>query len=342
VLLTNNETVVRECCMGKKIGRGIIFIAAIFVLPGAAAQQSGKVARVGFVSSTGDPKAPGPLVEAFREKLRELGHVEGKNIRVDYRFAEGKLDRVPSFVEELARLKVEALVVSSVPAIRAAKRATTTVPVVMVISVDPVAIGIVKSLAEPGGNITGLVSLNRDLRRQGLDILKEAIPDLSRVGILWNSEGRASATAFKEYETAAPQKRIQLQSLEVRGSTPNLEAAFQAAVKGRAGALITVSNAALARYLKEIAELALKNRLPSMSERGDYAAAGGFMDYSANYAENFRRVAVYVDKILKGAKPADLPIEPTKFDLVINLKTAKQLGIAVPPGVLKRANRVIK
>ena len=222
------------------------------------------------------------------------------------------------------------------------KRATTTVPVVMVISVDPVAIGIVKSLAQPGGNITGLVSLNRDLRKQGLELLKEAVPGLQRVGVLWNSEGRASATAFKDYEAAAPPKRIQLQSLEVRGSTPNLEGAFQAAVKGRAGALITVSNAALARYPKQIAELALKNRLPSMSERSEYAAASGFMDYSANYAENFRRVAVYVDKILKGAKPADLPMEPTKFDLTINLKTAKQLGVAVPPDVVKRANRVIK
>jgi putative ABC transport system substrate-binding protein len=237
---------------------------------------------------------------------------------------------------------VDALVVSSVPAIRAAKRATTTVPVIMVISVDPVAIGIVKSLAQPGGNITGLVSLNRDLRKQSLELLKEAVPGLARVGVLWNSEGRASATAFKDYEAAAPSKKLQLQSLEVRGSTPNLEGAFQAAVKGRAGALITVSNSALARNFKPIAELALKNRLPSMSERSEYAEAGGLMDYSADYAENFRRVAVYVDKILKGAKPADLPIEPTKFTLAVNLKTAKQLGLNIPPDLIKRASRVIK
>lgn len=327
----------------KYICLAVVMMAAALVYPAVAGtQQPAKVARVGFVSSTGDSKAPGPLVEAFRQKLRELGHVEGKNIRVEYRYAEGKLDRVPGFVDELVGLKVDALVVSSVPAIRAAKRATTTVPVVMVISVDPVAIGIVKSLAQPGGNITGLVSLNRDLRKQGLELLKEAVPGLARVGVLWNSEGRASATAFKDYEAAAPPKRIQLQSLEVRGSTPNLEGAFQAAVKGRAGALITVSNAALARYPKQIAELALKNRLPSMSERSEYAAAGGFMDYSANYAENFRRVAVYVDKILKGAKPAELPIEPTKFDLAINLKTAEQLGVAVPLDIVKRARRVIK
>jgi putative ABC transport system substrate-binding protein len=327
----------------KYISLAVVMIAAALVYPAVAgAQQPAKVARVGFVSSTGDPKAPGPLVEAFRQKLRDLGHVEGKNIRVEYRYAEGKLDRVPGFVDELVGLKVDALVVSSVPAIRAAKRATTTVPVVMVISVDPVAIGIVKSLAQPGGNITGLVSLNRDLRKQGLELLKEAVPGLARVGVLWNSEGRASATAYKDYEAAAPSKKLQLQSLEVRGSTPNLEGAFQAAVKGRAGALITVSNSALARNLKPIAELALKNRLPSMSERSGYAEAGGLMDYSADYAENFRRVAVYVDKILKGAQPADLPIEQAKFDLTINLKTAKQLGLTIPPGVLARARKVIK
>lgn len=327
----------------KYICLAVVMIAAALVYRAVAgAQQPAKVARVGFVSSTGDPKAPGPLVEAFRQKLRELGHVEGKNIRVEYRYAEGKLDRVPGFVDELVGLKVETLVVSSVPAIRAAKRATTTVPVVMVISVDPVAIGIVKSLAQPGGNITGLVSLNRDLRKQGLELLKEAVPGLARVGVLWNSEGRASATAYKDYEAAAPSKKLQLQSLEVRGSTPNLEGAFQAAVKGRAGALITVSNSALARNLKPIAELALKNRLPSMSERSGYAEAGGLMDYSSDYTENFRRAAVYVDKILKGAQPADLPIEPTKFNLVVNLKTAKQLGLVIPPGVLARARRVIK
>jgi putative ABC transport system substrate-binding protein len=327
----------------KYICLAVVMIAAALVYPAVAgAQQPAKVARVGFVSSTGDPKAPGPLVEAFRQKLRDLGHVEGKNIRVEYRYAEGKLDRVPGFVDELVGLKVDALVVSSVPAIRAANRATTTVPVVMVISVDPVAIGIVKSLAQPGGNITGLVSLNRDLRKQGLELLKEAVPGLARVGVLWNSEGRASATAYKDYEAAAPSKKLQLQSLEVRGSTPNLEGAFQAAVKGRAGALITVSNSALARNLKPIAELALKNRLPSMSERSEYAEAGGLMDYSADYAENFRRVAVYVDKILKGAQPADLPIEQAKFDLTINLKTAKQLGLTIPPGVLARARKVIK
>jgi len=226
--------------------RAVVAVALVGSVA-AAAEQPEKTARVGFVSSTGDPKAPGPLAEAFREKLRELGRVEGKNLRVEYRFAQGKLDRVPGFVDELVKLKVDALVVSSVPAIRAAKRATATVPVVMVISVDPVAIGIVQSLDRPGGNITGLVSLNRDLRKQALDFLKAAVPDLTRVGVLWNSDGRASATPLREYEAAAAPKRIQLQSLEVRGSAPDLEGAFQAAAKGRAGAVVVVGNAALAR-----------------------------------------------------------------------------------------------
>jgi len=323
--------------------QALLLTIAMLASPAVAgAEQVAKIPRVGFVSSTGDPKAPGPLVEAFRQKLGALGYTDGKNIQVEYRFAAGKLDRIPGFVDELLQSRVDALVVSSVPAIRAAKRATTTVPVVLIVSIDPVATGIVDSLARPGGNITGIASLSRNLRKQGLELLKETVPGISRVAILWNLEGRASATPIKDYEAAASSMRIQLQSLEVRGSTADLEGAFQTAVKGKAGALITVSNAALARYPKQIAELSVKNRLPSMSERSGYAEAGGLMDYSSDYTENFRRAAVYVDKILKGAKPADLPIEQTKFDLVINLKTAKQLGLTIPPGVLARARKVIK
>lgn len=320
----------------------ILAAAALALAPRiAAAQQPPKIPRVGLVSSSGDARAPGVLIEAFRQRLKELGYTEGKNIAFEFRYAEGKLDRVPGFVDELIRLNVDALVVSSVPAIRAAKRATATAPVVMLISVDPVPLGIVESLARPGGNITGLVSLNRDLRKGGLDLLKETLPGLARAAVLWNVEGRASASSFKEYQAAASGKP-QIQSLEIRGPVPDLEGAFQAAVKGRAGALIAVSNPVLARYSKEVAALALKNRLPSLSERGDYAAAGGLMDYSPDYTDNFRRLAVYVDKILKGARPGDLPIEKTKFHLAVNLKTAQQLGLAVPPGVSKRADRVIK
>ncbi|HEX9445845.1 MAG TPA: ABC transporter substrate-binding protein [Candidatus Binatia bacterium] len=316
-------------------------LIALAVSPVFAAEPPGKIPRVGLVSSSGDARAPGPLVEAFRQRVKELGYIEGKNISFEFRYAEGKLDRVPGLVDELVRLNVDALVVSSVPAIRAAKRAAAAVPVVMLISVDPVPLGIVESLARPGGNITGIASLNRDLRKEGLELLKETLPGLARVAVLWNVEGRASSSSFKEYQAAAGGKP-QLQSLEVRGPTPDLEGAFEAAVKGRAGALIAVSNPVLARYPKEIAALALKNRLPSMSERGGYAAAGGLMDYSPDYLDNFRRLAVYVDKILKGARPGDLAIEKTKFHLAVNLKTARQLGLAVPSDVSKRADKVIK
>ena len=329
--------------MSKKVIRLALSAMLLALSFPANAQQAAKVSRIGFVSSSGDPRAPGPLVEAFRQRLRDLGYIEGKNLLVEYRYAEGKLDRIPGLVAELVRMKVDALVVSSVPAIRAARRETKTIPVVMVISVDPVATGIVDSLARPGGNITGIASLARDLREQGLDVLREVVPEISRIGVLWNADGRASAVAFKEYQAATRAKKIKLQSLEVRGSTPDLEGAFKAAVKERAGALITVSNPVLARYPKRIAELAIKNRLPSMSERSEYVEAGGLMDYSADYAENFRHVAAYVDKILKGAKPADLPVEKqNKFELVINLKTAKQIGLTIPPEVLKRADKVIK
>ncbi len=329
--------------MKKIFGLLLILVTLVAGAAVADAQQAAKVSRIGFVSSSGDPRAPGPLVEAFRQRLRDLGYIEGKNILVEYRHAEGKLDRIPGLVAELVRMKVDALVVSSVPAIRAARRETKTIPVVMVISVDPVATGIVDSLARPGGNITGIASLARDLREKGLDVLRGMVPEISRIGVLWNADGRASAVAFKEYQAATRAKKIKLQSLEVRGSTPDLEGAFKAAVKERAGALITVSNPVLARYPKRIAELAIKNRLPSMSERSEYVEAGGLMDYSADYAENFRHVAAYVDKILKGTKPADLPVEKqNKFELVINLKTAKQIGLTIPPEVLMRADKVIK
>jgi putative ABC transport system substrate-binding protein len=319
----------------------IAFVLAVAVVV-AEAQQPAKIPRVGLVSSTGDPRTPGPLVDAFRHKLSELGYVEGKNIQIEYRYAEGKLERVPRMVEELIRLRVDALVVSSVPAIRAAKRAAAAVPVVMITTIDPVTADIVQSLKRPGGNITGITSLGKDLRRGALELLKETVPGITRAGILWNTEGRASATAYKDYEASARARNIQAQSLEVRGATPDLAGAFQAAVKAHANALIAVSNTVLARYQKQMAELAIKHRLPSLSERTGYAQAGGFMDYSADYEDNFRRVAVYVDKILKGAKPADLPLEQTKFILDINLTTAKQLGLTVPAAVVARANRVIK
>jgi putative tryptophan/tyrosine transport system substrate-binding protein len=241
------------------------------------------------------------------------------------------------------QLKVDVLVLSALPAIRAAEQATKTIPIVMVTTQDPVAIGLIDSLARPGGNITGLTRLTRELSGKRLELLKEMVPKISRVRVLWDADDRGGAIGFKEYEAAARALKIQLQSLEIRGPNPDLEGAFQAATKGRVNALITITNPLLARYPKRIADLAIKNRLPSMYERAEYVEAGGLVSYSTNDPEAFRRAATYVDRILKGAKPADLPVEqPTKFEFIVNLKTAKQIGLAIPPNVLARADKVIK
>ena len=309
----------------------------------AEAQQAAKIPRIGYVSG-GSPSDPGPLVEAFQQGLRDLGYAEGKNILVERRYAEGNTERVPGLVTELVQRKVDVLVVGTLVGIRAAKQATKTIPVVMVTTQDPVATGIVDSLARPGGNITGVTTLTRDLSGKRLELLKEAVVGISRVGVLWDTNaGPGPAIAFKEYEAAAGSLKIRLQSLAIRGPNPDFEGAFQAAADGHISAMITMNNLVLTRYRKRIADLAVKNRLPSMCERSDYVEAGGLMSYSANSADQYGRAAVYVDKILKGAKPADLPVEqPTKFELVINLKTAKQIGLTIPPNVLARADRVIR
>jgi ABC-type uncharacterized transport system substrate-binding protein len=327
----------------KAMVSSFLIIAVVVVGTTANAQQQKKIPRIGYVSETGDPSAPGPLVEAFRQGLRDFGYVEGENILVEYRYryAEGKQDRLASLVAELVELKFDLLVLGGLPAIRLAKQATKTIPIVMVTSQDPVATGLVDSLARPGGNITGLTRLTRELSGKRLELLKEAVPGISRVGALLNAE--QSVDDFKWYEAPARALKIQLQLLEVRAPNPNFDAAFQAAAKGRANALITVSGSLLNRYLKRIADLAIKNRLPSMFERSEYVENGGLMSYSSSDRESFRRAAIYVDKILKGAQPMDLPIEqPTKFELVINLKTAKQIGLTIPSTVLARADKVIK
>jgi ABC-type uncharacterized transport system substrate-binding protein len=308
------------------------------------AQQRAKIPRVGYLSgSGGNPKNPGPQVEAFQQGLRDLGYVEGRNITVDYRFSDGNPTHEAELARELVRLNVDVIVVGASPAIRAAKEATKTIPIVMTATQDPVATGIVESLARPGGNITGVSRLTRELSGKRLELLKELVPTVSRVGILLTAESQSSATALKDYETAARALNLHLQALEVRGPTPDFPGAFAAAAKGRVGAIVTRTTALMGRYSKRIAALAIQNRLPSMFERTDYVESGGLASYSANDAESYRRAAVFVDKILKGAKPADLPVEqPTKFEFVINLKTAKQIGVAIPPEVLARANRVIR
>ena len=333
----------QELRMTRRIVVCLLPTALLFTMASVGAPQPKKVPRIGHVSGTGNASNPAVSVLAFRQGLRDVGYIEGKNILVEYRYAEGKPDRAPALVAELVRLKVDALVATFLPGIRAAKEATKTIPIVMVTGVDPVATGIIDSLARPGENITGLTTLARDLSGKRLELLKETVEGMSRVGVLWDANAEAPAISFKEYGAVARALKIRLQSLEVRGPKPDLEAAFQAATKGRANALITISNPVLSRSAKRVAELAVKNRLPSMYERNQYVDAGGLMSYSSNVAESYRRAAVYVDKILKGAKPADLPVEqPTKFELIINLKTAKQIGLTIPPNVLARADRVIK
>jgi putative ABC transport system substrate-binding protein len=270
--------------------------------------------------------------------------LKGKNILLEYRYAEGNVNGIPTLVSELVQLKVDVLFVTTLIGIRVAQQATKTIPVVMVTTQDPVAAGIVDSLARPGGNITGVTTLTRELSGKRLELLKEAVVKTSRIGVLWDGNaGPGPAIAFKEYEAAARALKIPLQSLEVRGPNPDLEGAFRAAANGHISAMVMMNTLVLTRYRTRIADLAIKNRLPSMCETSDYVQAGGLMSYSANQTEGYRRAAVYVDKILKGARAADLPVEqPTKFELVINLKTAKQISLTIPPNVLARADRVIR
>jgi putative tryptophan/tyrosine transport system substrate-binding protein len=311
----------------------------------AQARQPARIPRIGYLTGTREPTrdAPDANRDAFRQGLRDLGYIEGKNILIEYRYAAGKQDPIPSFVAELVQLKVDVLVSPTLPGIRAAIQATKSIPIVMVTNQDPVAEGFVDSLARPGGNITGLTRLTRELSGNRLELLKEVAPTLSRVGVLLDADSATAGNAFKDYEAAARALKIPLQSLEVRSSNPDFEKAFQAAAKQRVRALITLRNPVNIDNRNRIAELAIQNRLPSMSEGSVFVEAGSLVSYSSDENDSFRRAAYYVDKILKGAKPADLPVEqPTKFELVINLKTAKQIGLTISQSVLYRADKVIK
>ncbi|HEX6438027.1 MAG TPA: ABC transporter substrate-binding protein, partial [Candidatus Binatia bacterium] len=309
----------------------------------AEAQQRSTIPKIGYVSATGDSSNQGVYVEALRRGLKELGYVEGKNITVEYRGARGETGRIPRLVRELVQLKVDVLVAPVLPAIRAAKEATRTIPLIMVISEDPVAAGLVDSLARPGGNITGLTRLQRELSGKRLELLKQTIPRLARIAVLRDAESPSAVIAFKEYENAAHVLKLQLQSVGVLGSKPDLDGAFQNAAAQRVNALITVTNANILRDQERVAELALRHRLPSMFEGSTWVDAGGLISYSTNDLEIYRRAATYVDKILKGAKPSELPVEqPNKFELVINLRTAKQIGLTIPSNVLARADRVVR
>jgi ABC-type uncharacterized transport system substrate-binding protein len=331
----------------KRMSQRIYFLALsamLFALCAEAqAQQPRKVPRIGYLSGSGDARNPGFPVHAFRQGLRDLGYVEGKNIVVEYRFSDGNPEHEAEFARELVRLNLDAIVIGAFPAIRAAKEATKTIPIVMTTTQDPVATGMVDSLARPGGNITGVTRLTRELSGKRLELLKDLVPTISSVGILLAVDSQYAASAFKGYETGARALNLRLQALEVHAPNPDFPAAFAAAGKGQVGAIVTVTTALIGRYSKRIIDLAIKNRLPSMFERTDYVEMGALASYSANDAESYRRAAFYVDKILKGTKPADIPVEqPTKFEFVINLKTAKQIGLTIPPNVLARADRVIR
>jgi putative ABC transport system substrate-binding protein len=320
---------------------GIFILASS--LPGRAQQPAQQVPRIGFISSSGAPGVPSPLFDAFRQGLRDLGYVDGRNIVIVHRYAAGRLDRMLPFVHEFIRQKVDVILAGNNVVIQAAKEATKTIPIVMISSVDPVVAGYVESFARPGGNITGITTISRDLSAKRVELLKEALPKMSRVAILWDIDGPGPAVAFKEYEAAARAFRLELRSLEVRGPNPDLAGAFRAAKTAGADALIVVGNPLIAQHAKEVFQLTAKHRLPSMSEERRYVDAGSLMSYGANRAVLVRRAATYVDKILNGANPDELPVMlPTKFETFINLKTAQQLGLVLPRYVLAGADKVIQ
>ena len=308
----------------------------------AEAQQTKKMPRIGFLALT-PPAALSTRVEAFRQGLRGLGYAEGKNISIDYRFAEGESDRLPALAAELVRLKVDVIVTSGPIPTRAAKEATSAIPIVMGFDNDPVGNGFIASLARPGGNITGLSTLGPEISGKQLELLKEIVPKLSRVAVFGTSTRPGNAQLLKEVELAAGAIGVKLQYLDILGPT-DIETAFRAAGKGHADAVLMMLAGGIASaHRSEVVELAVKSRLPAIYDRVEFVEAGGLMTYSESSTDLFRRAAYYVDKILKGAKPADLPVEqPMKFEFIINLKAAEQIGLTIPPNVLARATKLIK
>ncbi|HET8564414.1 MAG TPA: ABC transporter substrate-binding protein [Candidatus Binatia bacterium] len=307
----------------------------------AEAQQPKKVPRIGFLSTV-SPAALSALTEAFRQGLREHGYFDGKNIVIEYRSAEGKLDRLPALAAELVRLKVDVIVTAGSTSTRSAKEATVTVPIVMAQDSDPVGTRLVASLARPGGNITGLSTLSPETSGKQLELLKETVPGLSRVAVFGTSTRPGNAQALKETEVAARALGLQLQFLDVL-EPKDIETAFREASKGRAAAILVLTSPIFFSQRTQLVDLAVKSRLPAIYFWPEFVEDGGLMTYGVSISDLFRRAATYVDKILKGANPSDLPVEqPTKFEFIINLKTAKQIGLTIPPNVLARADRVIK
>src|SRR6266508_177738 len=306
----------------------------------AEAQQPTKVPRIGFLFA-GAPSAVMGRIKALRQGLQERGYVEGKNIVIEYRYGEGNLDRLLPIAAELVHLKVDVIVTGGPTDTRAAKQATTTLPIVMAQDSDPVGSGFIASLARPGGNITGLSTLSPEISGKQMDLLKEILPKISRVAVVGNSIEPGNPETLKETQLAAGGFGVQLRYLDVRGPE-DIEIAFSAIKKDRANALIVLRNPVTSTHRKQIIDLAAKNRLPAMYVSPEWVDTGGLMSYAPNADDTFRRAAIYVDKILKGPRPADLPVEqPTKFELIITVKAAKQIGLPIPQNVLARADRVI-
>jgi putative ABC transport system substrate-binding protein len=321
-------------------------VAGVVVAPLATeAQQPTKIARIGYLTTADVTTAPHHLRESFLKGLRDLGYVEGRNLVIEYRSAEGKVERLPALAAELVALKVDVILAPASAHVLAAKQATRTIPIVFVNSGDPVASGLVTSLARPGGNVTGLSTLTADLMGKCLEQLPQAVPGVSRVAVLWNpgdAPERTEKDMLKRAEVAGRALKMRLQFVEVRGPA-DLDRAFSEMTGARAGALTVLPSTTFFLERRRLVDLAAKNRLPAVYTSRDFVDAGGFMSFGPDYADLFRRAATYVDKILKGAKPGDLPVEqPTKFDLVINLKAAKALGLTIPPSLLARADQVIE
>jgi len=326
----------------RLIGLAVILAVSCVLAPLAGeAQQAGKVWRVG-VLEPGDLNARAHFVDALNRRLRELGYEEGRNLSIELRFADGKLESLPALAAELVRLKVDAIVASTTPSIRAAQKATSTIPIVMSTVGDPVEAGFVASFARPGGNITGRTTQAPELMGKRVQLFKEAVPKLTNVAVLLDTRNTHEVYGFKEVTAAAQTLGIKLQSFEVRG-LDEIEAAFAAMAVRRADGLMVFENAINNSFRKRIVDLAARYRLPGMYPFRDFAEGGGFMSFGAAIIDNYRQAAVYIDKIFKGAKPANLPVEqPTQFELVINLKTAKALGLTIPPSVIQRADQVIE
>jgi putative ABC transport system substrate-binding protein len=307
----------------------------------AQAQQPKKTPRIGFLLAP-SRSAVSESLDAFRQGLRDLGYIEGQNIVIEYRYAEGKFERLPDFAAELVRLKVDVIATGGSPAIQAAKDATRTIPIVMTGLTDPVAWGVIASLDRPGGNITGLSLGGYELIGKRLELLKETVPRLSRIAFFWTSHSPAPDLRSKETQSASRALALRIQSLEV-GEANDFDVAFKAAVKGRAGGITVEPSPVFTTNRHRILAFAANNRLPGIYPWREYVEDGGLMSYAPNLSERYRRAAYYVDKILKGTKPADLPVEqPTKFEFIINLKTAKNIGLTIPQSVLYRADKVLK